>query len=458
MPDTCALADYVTADEMDTHLRSVMEKVQKDEIRFVHIGFHQESANRYVDRIAACVAKWQENADIEFMTLEDAAQLAQNQIAEKVEANDEETIWPTDSWETSTLEAEGFDANAINEMVKDIRDGKYGLVDHFLMIRNGRVVADHHFEHDYQKISAEHNPVDQQYDYDHPNWHPYYQETNLHSLQSVTKSVTSIGIGIAIDEGHIPDGVETPAMSFFNEYEHDLEDQRKKSMRLHDLLTMRSGIAWNEMMSYDDERNSCTQLEDSDDWIQFVLDQPMREEPGTRFDYNSGVSVLIGKVVQVATGQRVDQYLNEKLFQPLGIKNYFWKKTPKDEIDTEGGLYLSPHDLARIGYLFLRKGQWNGQQIVSPEWVETSTSPIVKDIFPKNGRVDKGYGFQWWVPEQKDDKATIYSGSGYGGQFPFVVPEYDLVIVFNAWNIHDAPKMSAQRAVQDRILPAIKKQ
>lgn len=369
------------------------------------------------------------------------------QVEQATEGQVPASTWPQEDWETSTLEKEGFDAKAINEFVEDIRKGKYGLVDHFLMIRHGRVVADHHFEHDYEKISAKYDPVDEQYDYDHPNWHPYYQGTELHTLQSVTKSITSIGVGIAIDEGHIPDGVETPAMSFFEDFEHDLDDPRKKSMRLHDLLTMRSGITWNEMTSYDDERNSCIQLEMSDDWIQFVLDQPMREDPGTRFDYNSGVSVLIGKVARVATGKRIDKYLESKLFEPLGIDEYYWKKTPKGEIDTEGGLYLAPHDLARIGYLFLRNGQWNGKQIVSQEWVELSTSPVVEDV---------GYGFQWWVDKQKNGRSEIYSGKGYGGQFPIVIPEHDLVIVFNAWNIHGAPEMSTQQAVENRILPAIK--
>lgn len=384
------------------------------------------------------------------------SQLSIGQVQSSNQTLAPETIWPQENWEIATLDDEGFDADAINELVEDIRAGKYGLVDHFLMIRNGRMVADHHFKHDYEKISADYDPADEQYDYDHPNWHPYYQGTKLHSLQSVTKSITSIGIGIAIDEGHIPDGVDTPAMSFFKDYEHDLEDPRKQAMRLHDMLTMRSGIRWNEMTSYDDERNSCTQLESSEDWIQFVLDHPMREDPGTRFDYNSGVSVLIGKVVHVATGKRIDQYLEDKLFTPLGIKNYYWKKTPKGEIDTEGGLYLAPHDLARIAYLFLQNGQWDRKQIVSNDWVELSTSPIVDDVFPGNDRVDDGYGFQWWVDRQKNGKSVIYSGKGYGGQFPIVIPEHNLIIVFNAWNIHGSPELSTQQAVEDRIIPAIK--
>lgn len=364
--------------------------------------------------------------------------------------------WPEETWPVSTPENEGFDPAAIDALVADMKAGKYGLVDHFLLIRHGRVVADHHFEHDYEKISSEHNPKDDQYDYDHPAWHPYYRDTKLHTLQSVTKSITSVAVGIAIDKGHIPDGLETPAMSFFEDYKLDLSDARKKSMTLEDLLTMRSGIRWNEMISYDDERNSCIQLEASDNWIQFVLDQPMREEPGTLFDYNSGVSVLLGKIVRVATGQRIDAYAKENLFKPIGINEFYWKTTPDGEIDTEGGLYLTAHDLARVAYLMLRGGNWNGQQIVSKEWVQKSTNPVVPDLRPNNGRPDDGYGYQWWVPEHENGKTKIFCGSGYGGQFPVIVPEHDLVIVFNAWNIHGNPKLFTQRAVQERILPSIR--
>jgi len=276
------------------------------------------------------------------------------------------------------------------------------------------------------------------------------------TMQFIKPNVQTICVGIAIDEGHIPGGVETPAMSFFASYEPDLSDPRRQAMTLEDLLTMRSGIDWNEMISYDDETNSCILLEESDDWIRFVLDRPMREDPGTRFDYNSGASVLLGKIVRTATGQRIDEYAREKLFEPLGITEFEWKVTPDGEIDTEGGLYLAPRDLARIAYLFLRGGEWNGQRIVSAAWVEASVAPHVADISPANARDDRGYGYQWWVPVHRDGVTVQYQGSGYGGQFPIVVPELDLVVVFNAWNIHDIPERSTSAAVRDVILPAVK--
>jgi len=375
--------------------------------------------------------------------------------APEVAPDDGAVVWPGADWPVSTLEAEGFDPEPINALVADIDAGKYGLVDHFLLIRHGRIVAEHHFEHDYAAIAAQYDQTDHQYNYDHPDWHPYYMGTDLHTLQSVTKSITSAAMGIAVDEGFIA-GVDAPAMSFFGAYAPDMSDPRRVAMTVEDLLTMRSGIDWNEMISYSDATNTCIQLEASDQWIRFILDRPMREDPGTTFDYNGGASVLLGKIVGVATGQRVDRWAEDRLFKPIGITDYYWKTTPDNEVDTEGGLYLAPHDLARIAYLFLRGGEWDGRQIISADWVRASTAPVIPDVGVQRYGRTVGYGYQWWVPEHADGKPIVFSGSGYGGQYPVVVPEHDLVVVFNAWNIHEQPELATMTAVWDRILPAVR--
>lgn len=357
-------------------------------------------------------------------------------------------------WPISTLEAEGVDPQAVEAVVADMRAGRYGNFDHFLMVRHGKLIADHRFELDYEAIMAPYDPESHPYNYDHPDWHPYYQGSDLHTLQSVTKSITSICIGIAMDEGYIPDGVATPAMSWFEAYEPDLTEPRCRAMTLEDLLTMRSGIEWNESIPYTDPANSCLQLEAADDWIQYVIDQPMREEPGTLFDYNSGASVLLGKIVREATGRRIDDYAREKLFEPLGITEFIWKRTPKGEIDTEGGLYLRTHDLARIAQLFLQSGEWNGEQIVSEAWVTASTTPVVVDLAPGQPG-QQGYGYQWWVPDHTDGDVAMYMGNGYGGQFPMVFPKLDLVVVLNAWNTRGQPEKNIWQAMIEQILPAV---
>lgn len=363
--------------------------------------------------------------------------------------------WPGASWPVSTPEAEGIDSGALDSLHADITAGVYGLMDHFLLIRHGKIVADHHYEQNYDSVAAQYDTTNHQYNYDHPDWHPYYRGTDLHTLQSVTKSVTSAALGIAVDEGYI-EGVDVPVMSLFDAYERDMSDARRTAMTLHDMLTMRSGLDWNEWgTSYDNADNSAMLLEVSGDWIRFVLDRPMRTDPGTVFDYNSGVSVLLGKLVGLATGERVDAWTEAKLFEPIGITEYYWKITPRGEVDTEGGLYLAAHDLARIGYLFLRNGVWDGERVVPEEWVRSSTSAIVKDVRPDNDSLDSGYGYQWWVPDHGGERAVVYAGNGYGGQFLLVAPEYDIVAVFNAWNIHSGDYRSAWRALQERILPAV---
>jgi CubicO group peptidase (beta-lactamase class C family) len=165
--------------------------------------------------------------------------------------------------------------------------------------------------------------------------------------------------------------------------------------------------------------------------------------------------VLLGKILREATGQRADEWARQRLFEPIGIRDFHWKITPDGEADTEGGLYLSSHDLARIGYLFLRGGEWNGRQVLSREWVESSTSPVVSDVAPNNDRPDSGYGYQWWVPDHEDGRPIVFAGNGYGGQFLLVAPDYDVVAVFNGWNIHGGDVRSTWRALQDRLLPAI---
>jgi CubicO group peptidase (beta-lactamase class C family) len=220
--------------------------------------------------------------------------------------NQQEIIWPGDSWATSTPEAEGLDAAVLDSIHADITNGKYGLIDEFLVIRHGKVVASHQYKQNYDSIATHYDTTNHMFNYDHPAWHPYYQRTNLHSLQSVTKSINSIALGIAMDEGHLG-GVDIHPMELFTDYEQDFTDPRRKAITLEDLLTMRSGIDWSEAGSYESDENSCIIMERSDAWVQYVLSRPMREDPGTKWDYNSGVSVLLGKLVSLSTGMRVDK-------------------------------------------------------------------------------------------------------------------------------------------------------
>jgi len=369
-----------------------------------------------------------------------------------------QTPWPGDDWPVSTPAAEGIDPAAIDALVSDIDAGRYGLIDHFLLIRNGRVVADHRWDHHdtyVELLAAQEDTVEHQYNYDHPAWHPFYRDTRLHSLQSVTKSVLSVAFGIAVDAGHIPP-VGAEAWPYFTAYGVDPSESGRADASLEDFLTMRSGISWAAPgQTYEDGTHPTTVMELSDAWIDYVVSRPVTVEPGTRFDYNDGVSVMLGRIVHEATGQRIDAWAEEHLFEPIGIDEYYWKTTPAGEVDSEGGLYLTSHDLARVGYLMLRQGEWDGRQVVSADWVRASTSAVVPDVNPANDRPDTGYGYQWWVPVHEDGETRIFAANGYGGQFMHVVPEHDLISVFNGWTLHERPEFSSWMAMQERILPAV---
>ena len=344
-------------------------------------------------------------------------------------------------------------STVIDSINLEINNGSYGLIDRFMVIQNEELLADFKYVQDYESIAKKYDTTNHQYNYNHPNWHPYYEQTELHTLQSVTKSVTSILLGIAFDskEGY---NVNTKVMPMFTDYDIEAPDKRKNAITIEDLLTMRSGLKWQEG-DYTDLSDDCIAMEASNEWIKYVLNKPTDTLPGTRFEYNSGASVLLGKIVRIITGKRIDKWAEEKLFEPLGITDYYWKKTPNGEIDTEGGLYLKAEDLAKLGALFLNKGKWQNQQIVSESWVTASISPIVNDVNPDNDS-KVGYGYQWWIPEHSNGKSNIFAGNGYGGQFLMVVPEYNLIVVFNGWNINDKPEKFTWSVLQDRIIPVLK--
>lgn len=349
--------------------------------------------------------------------------------------------WPQDDWEYSTLEKEGFNPDPITHFMEDLAAEKYGRVDHFLLIRHGRIVAEKKIDRNYDALAANLDPDERLtpnfsnplYNYDDAELHPYYQGTDLHTVQSVTKSINSAAFGIAIDEGHI-DGIDAPIMPFFDAYEFDKSDPRKERLTVEDLLTMRTGIAWDDEGGFGSETDSTYALENSETWIQFILDQPMYEEPGAVFKYNDGASVLLGKILHEATGQRVDAWAREKLFRPIGIDDFYWKITPDGEADTEGGLYLSAHDMARIGYLYLRDGLWDGKRIISEDWVRRSVASNVPSSSTGDNSSPFGYGYQWWVPEDGKGGALGFAGYGLGGQRIMVFPEQDVVAVFQGWD------------------------
>ena len=349
-----------------------------------------------------------------------------------------ELLWPTSGWTRATPASQGLAADRFEALEKDVRAGAFGYTDRVLLVRNGRLVVDIKVDQDYRAISkGRKSPIGcgygcedpawlHEFNYLHPDFHPFFKGREVHSLQSVTKSIAATAIGIALGQGRLG-SLERPFLDFFKDKNLSKVDPRLRRATLRDLLTMRSGIEWHEQDRPLDDTNTTIQLERSKDWIQFTLDQPMDSDPGTRWAYNSGGSHLQAGIIRSATGRHIDEYAREFLFDPLGIKDWYWKKSPTGFPDSEGGLYLRAEDLAKIGYLYLHDGVWNGRRILPDGWVKDATSPHARVNATWN------YGFQWWLTTRNG--ADVWAGRGFGGQLLFVIPSRQTVAVINAWNV-----------------------
>jgi parallel beta-helix repeat protein len=250
----------------------------------------------------------------------------------------------------------------------------------------------------------------------------------LHELYSCTKSVSSALIGIAIGAGFI-DSVQHRVLDFFPNRTFANLDSRKQAITLEHLLTMTSGLPWDEWTyTYGDSRNDVTRMMNSYDPVQFVLDRPMVSEPGTQWVYNSGGSHLLSAIINKTTGTDMLSFAKKRLFEPLGISNLLWSTDAFQRIPWGFmGLNLTPLDMAKLGFLYLNNGTWDGQQIIPAEWVAKSTTSLIS-ADPAWAGPGWGYGYQWWTRPS----ANVYMARGYMGQNIIVAPDYDLVVVFTA--------------------------
>jgi len=361
--------------------------------------------------------------------------------------------WPTKGWPKGTPASVGLDEEALVSFNADLASGKYMLVDTFQVFRCGKEVFNRKYVHNYDQIYGKEaktkGPLNARltgsYNYFDPDWHPFYHGTDMHTMQSVSKTVTSVIFGVAITRGDFKAGLNTPVLTFFDVARVKNVDDRKRRMTLKDVLTMTAGLNWNEEVPYDDRRSDSSRMEATDDWVQYVIDKPMAEEPGKVFNYSSGATELLAYIFQKETGQDIDAYGEKYLFAPLGIKHH-WKRTYLGVVDTEGGLYLNGGDLAKIGYLYLHDGLWDGKQIVSQNWVKESVQPSI------DAEEQFRYGFKWWLYPLNG--RFVWMARGFGGQELMVFPEENLIVVFTGWEILKDP--APTKDLIDRLLPAMR--
>ena len=376
-------------------------------------------------------------------------------------------LWPTNGWPISTPDSVGLDEQVLLNLNKDMTSGKYSqMMDSFAVFRCGQKVFERAYPHDYAKIygkqARERGPYNERltgrYNYFDPYWFPYYHGTELHTMQSVSKTVTSVVIGAAMQRGDFRAGLDTPVLKYFDTSTGKSKvknvDDRKRRMTLRDLLTMTAGFEWNdEGFLTGDPRNDTSLMEASDDWVQYAIDKPMVAEPGKVWNYNSGATELLAYIFKQETGQDVDDYGQKYLFAPLGIRHE-WKRTYLGVVDTEGGLYLNGSDLAKIGYLYLQDGVWDGRRIVSSEWVKESVTPYFQTDAEEQFKDGFMYGLKWWLYKLPDSTEYVWMCRGFGGQNLQVFPKEGLIVIFTGWDI--LPSSTGKEPIPSDFLPAVK--
>ena len=302
---------------------------------------------------------------------------------------------PTDGWKESRPERQGVDSAALADAVEHIV--KKGLPIHsMLVVRHGAIVLDTYF-------------------------YPY-EPTVPHDVASVTKSVTSILTGIAIDQGYLK-SVKEPVVEILTAGGDAIDDARKRRMTVETLLTMTSGMACGAAVAHTAE----TELEamrHSPDWIRYALNLPMRSEPGSQFAYCSVNNHLLSAAITAKTGESLESFARQNLFGPLGIRELVWPADPQGLSHGWGDLHLYPRDMAKLGYLYLHGGRWGERRIVSEHWVQSSVESHVAV------REGVGYGYSWWINVAREPH--IPEAEGRGGQRISIVPDKDAVVVFTS--------------------------
>jgi CubicO group peptidase (beta-lactamase class C family) len=338
--------------------------------------------------------------------------------------------WPTREWRTSSPTAQGLDDARLRELVALIADNEqFPDLHSLLVVRHGYLVVEEYF--------AGHDAG------------------QLHPLQSVSKSFTSAAIGIAIAQGRL-EGVREPVLGFFPDLTGIAHvDDRKRAMTLEDLLTMRSGTDYHER-GPDSPHYRLNAL--SRGWTEFVLSRPMVAEPGTRFQYDSGGVILMSAILKSRTGMHADVWLEQHLFAPLGITSSSWYRNAEGHPHTGGGLGLRPRDMAKFGLLYLRRGRWDGRQVVPEVWVEASTAR--HHVFGGDSRPWIGYGYLWWILQpdpQGDGQTDIFAACGAHGQYIFVIPEHAMVVVVTGGTTNNENENAPIGFLYSHVLPAVER-
>ena len=274
--------------------------------------------------------------------------------------------------------------------------------------------------------------------------------TTLHDLRSVSKSVTALLYGVALDRGRVP-APDQPLLPHFPAYADVAVEPAKQRLTVWHALTMSLGIEWHEDVPYTSTANSEIAMEFAPDRYRFVLGQTMAEEPGQRWHYCGGATAQLGRLIADGTRQPLQDFARDALFTPVGITSFEWMAGADGIASPASGLRLAPRDLARIGQLVLQRGRWDGQPVVPEPWLNAAVSPQIE--------IEPGfdYGYQWYlgsIDEEAGPPAPLrfMAGIGNGGQRLFVLPEVATVIAIASGSYDSADQTSTASAILELVL------
>jgi CubicO group peptidase (beta-lactamase class C family) len=313
----------------------------------------------------------------------------------------------------STPEREGISSTAILAFV-NAADSAIDAMNSVMIVRHGRVIAE--------------------------GWWSPYDARTAHVLYSLSKSFTSTAVGLAVAEGKL--SLDDPVLKFFPGDAPDSVTANLRSMRVRDLLRMNTGqVTEAPMLSTDPAYSGQT-------WVHRFLAHPVPYKPGTHFLYNSPATYMLSAIVQKTTGQKVLDYLEPRLFRPLGIDRPTWVESPQGIDAGAYGLNARTEDIAKLGLLYLQRGMWNGARILPAAWVDEATARQTSNGSSPTSDWDQGYGYQFWRSRHG------YRGDGAFGQYMLILPEYDAVVAITS-GVRDM--QSVMNLVWDRLLPAMGK-
>ncbi len=352
-------------------------------------------------------------------------------------------VQTADGWETASLSSTGMNEQPLFNLMYRLNRSDDHRMHSLLIIKDGKLVFEEYFPGEKFNLAQ------------------YTGETGFdmhdtHNLCSATKSFTSTLTGIAIDRGFV-ESVDQRIFDFFPEYTDLLQlSPGKSDITIRNLLTMQSGLVWDdESTSYFDARNDMNQMFNSRDPIRYILAKDLIEIPGTFFAYRNGNTNVLGEIIHKASDESVIDFSEEYLFTRLGITNFEWQMISGDFVFCSGDLRLRPRDMAKFGFLFLNGGRWQGEQIISHAWIDSSTA---KQVTLQQTWADlDGYGYQWWLWEDVDDLAfSAYAAAGWGGQWIIVWPEKNTVFVTTGGNYYTPELIPIESLLAEYLIPSVK--